>query len=102
MHHLVVDRTIPLVELIEWLAGFGADLVIEFVDRDDPMVQHLLRPGRSGRRVVRGRHGGGVGELFRSCHEGHVGVRHAGPVSRQDRARVGGDRIRMPGRVKDG
>ena len=43
MHHLVVDRTIPLVELIEWLAGFGADLVIEFVDRDDPMVQHLLR-----------------------------------------------------------
>ena len=43
MHHLVVDRTIPLVELIEWLAGFGADLVIEFVDRDDPMAQHLLR-----------------------------------------------------------
>ena len=43
MHHLVVDRTIPLIELIEWLVGFGADLVIEFVDRDDPMVQHLLR-----------------------------------------------------------
>lgn len=43
MHHLVVGRTIPLVELIEWLAEFGADLVIEFVDRDDPMVQHLLR-----------------------------------------------------------
>ena len=43
MYHLVVGRTIPLVELIEWLAEFGADLVIEFVDRDDPMVQHLLR-----------------------------------------------------------
>ena len=43
MHHLVVGRNIPLVELIEWLAGFGAELVIEFVDRDDPMVQHLLR-----------------------------------------------------------
>ena len=43
MYHLVVGRTVPLVELIEWLAEFGADLVIEFVDRDDPMVQHLLR-----------------------------------------------------------
>ena len=43
MHYLVVGRNIPLVELIEWLAGFGAELVIEFVDRDDPMVQHLLR-----------------------------------------------------------
>ena len=43
MHHLVVGRTVPLVELIEWLAEFGEDLVIEFVDRDDPMVQRLLR-----------------------------------------------------------
>ena len=43
IHHVVVGRNIPLVELIEWLAGFGAELVIEFVDRDDPMVQHLLR-----------------------------------------------------------
>ena len=43
MHHLVVGRNIPLDALIEWLAGFGADLVIEFVDRDDPRVQHLLR-----------------------------------------------------------
>ena len=43
MHHLVVGRNIPLVELIEWLAGFGAELVIEFVDRDDSMVQRLLR-----------------------------------------------------------
>ena len=43
MHHLVIGRNIPLVELIEWLAGFGAELVIEFVGRDDPMVRHLLR-----------------------------------------------------------
>ena len=43
MHHLVVGRNIPLADLIEWMAGFGADLVIEFVDRDDPKVQHLLR-----------------------------------------------------------
>jgi hypothetical protein len=43
MHHLVIGRNIPLVELIGWLAGFGAELVIEFVGRDDPMVRHLLR-----------------------------------------------------------
>lgn len=43
VHHLVIGRSIPLTELIAWLAGFGAELVIEFVDREDPMVQHLLR-----------------------------------------------------------
>ena len=43
IHHLVIGRSIPLVELIEWLAGFEAELIIEFVGRDDPMVQHLLR-----------------------------------------------------------
>ncbi len=43
MHHLVIGRNIPLDELIGWLAGFGAELVIEFVGRDDPMVRQLLR-----------------------------------------------------------
>ena len=42
MHHLVIGRNIPLAELIEWLAEFGADLVIEFVHRGDPMVDRLL------------------------------------------------------------
>ena len=43
IHHLVIGRNIPLSELIAWLAGFGADLIIEFVDRRDPMVNRLLR-----------------------------------------------------------
>ena len=34
---------IPLREFISWLASLGSDLVIEFVTRDDPMVQTLLR-----------------------------------------------------------
>ena len=50
VHHLVISRHIPLVELIEWLAGLGADLVIEFVTTDDPKVQHLLRH-RSGHDI---------------------------------------------------
>ena len=43
IHHLVIGRNIPLGELIAWLAGSGADLVIEFVGRADPMVERLLR-----------------------------------------------------------
>ena len=42
MHHVVIGRNIPLAELIGWLAGFKADLVIEFVHRGDPMVDRLL------------------------------------------------------------
>jgi ribosomal protein L11 methylase PrmA len=43
IHHLVLGANIPLSELIEWLAALGTNLIIEFVDRKDPMVQALLR-----------------------------------------------------------
>ena len=43
IHHLAISRNIPLPDLIEWLAGFKADLIIEFVAPDDPMVERLLR-----------------------------------------------------------
>ncbi|MDA1015944.1 MAG: class I SAM-dependent methyltransferase, partial [Planctomycetota bacterium] len=43
IHHLVITANVPLEDLIEWLAQLGSDLVIEFVCRDDPMVQTLLR-----------------------------------------------------------
>jgi SAM-dependent methyltransferase len=42
VHHLVIGCGIPLRELLEWLAGLGASLVIEFVDKTDPMVVQLL------------------------------------------------------------
>ena len=42
IHHLVIGANIPLRELVEWLAGLGAELVIEFVSKQDPMVQRLL------------------------------------------------------------
>ena len=51
MHHLVIGRNIPLAEMVEWFARFGADLVIEFVGLDDPMVKRLLR-NRTGQRMA--------------------------------------------------
>jgi hypothetical protein len=46
VHHLCIDAGIPLRELLAWLAGVGTELVIEFVERTDPMVQALLRNRR--------------------------------------------------------
>lgn len=43
IHHMVISANIPLHEFIHWLAGFKAAVIIEFVTRDDPMVQTLLR-----------------------------------------------------------
>jgi hypothetical protein len=50
IHHLVIGRNIPLADLMEWLAGFGADLVIEFVAPSDPMVQRLTT-NRGGQTI---------------------------------------------------
>jgi hypothetical protein len=50
MHHLVIGRNIPLAEMVEWFASFHADLVIEFVGLDDPMVKRLLR-NRAGQNI---------------------------------------------------
>jgi len=43
IHHLVITANIPLREVIDWFAGLGASLVIEFVTKEDPMVKELLR-----------------------------------------------------------
>lgn len=43
VHHLVISGNVPLPEVIEWLATLQSSLVIEFVSKDDPMVQRLLR-----------------------------------------------------------
>ena len=42
VHHVVITANIPLEEFIGWLAGLGTSVVIEFVGRDDEMVQTLL------------------------------------------------------------
>lgn len=42
IHHLVLGRNIPLEEVVDELASFGGDAVIEWVDRSDAMATRLL------------------------------------------------------------
>lgn len=42
IHHMVIQHNIPLKDFVNWLAGFNSSLIIEFVDREDPMVKRLL------------------------------------------------------------
>jgi hypothetical protein len=48
VHHLMISRTIPQRELVDWLADLGSELVVEFPDRDDVMVKRLLSRKREG------------------------------------------------------
>jgi hypothetical protein len=43
VHHLVIGANVLLTELLDWLAGLKSHLVIEYVDKADPMVRALLR-----------------------------------------------------------
>lgn len=43
IHHLVISANIPLPDAVDWLTSLGPYLVIEFVTKDDAMVQRLLR-----------------------------------------------------------
>lgn len=42
IHHIVISANIPLSSFIGWLADLGTSVVIEFVGREDEMVQALL------------------------------------------------------------
>jgi hypothetical protein len=48
VHHLIISRTIPQRELIDWFADLGSELVVEFPDPDDVQVQRLLARKREG------------------------------------------------------
>jgi SAM-dependent methyltransferase len=47
VHHLAIGRNVPFAELLGWLRSLGGRLVIEFADRDDPMVARLLQAKRA-------------------------------------------------------
>lgn len=42
IHHLVIGRNIPLPDVIDWLTGLAPHGVVEFVPKDDPMIQRML------------------------------------------------------------
>lgn len=42
VHHLAIGANVPLPSVLDWFASLGGALVVEFVDRDDPMVKRLL------------------------------------------------------------
>jgi ribosomal protein L11 methylase PrmA len=46
IHHLAIGRNVPLGFLSSYLAELGPALVIEFVPRGDPMVDHMLASRR--------------------------------------------------------
>jgi hypothetical protein len=46
VHHLVIGNNVPLPRLADVLARAGRRLVVEFVPREDPMVQQLLASRR--------------------------------------------------------
>ena len=46
VHHLAIGRNVPFEELVGWLSGLGARLVVEFAGREDPMVTRLLAAKR--------------------------------------------------------
>ena len=43
VHHLAVAKNVPLDYVVDWLTGLAGSGVIEFVQKDDPMVRELLR-----------------------------------------------------------
>jgi hypothetical protein len=48
LHHLSIGANVPVGELVDWLRSLGAALVVEFVAREDPMVERLLAAKREG------------------------------------------------------
>jgi len=48
VHHVCITGNVPVREFLDWLRELETALVIEFPDRDDPMVQRLLSGKRDG------------------------------------------------------
>lgn len=48
VHHMAIAANVPVREIVDWLAGLGGALIVEFPTREDPMVQTLLAPKRDG------------------------------------------------------
>ncbi len=43
VHHLSISANLPLADIVEWLASLDSAVIVEFVTKDDPQTQSLLR-----------------------------------------------------------
>lgn len=48
IHHVSIAGNVPVREYIDWLASLGTAVIIEFPEREDPMVKTLLGAKREG------------------------------------------------------
>ena len=46
LHHVAITGNVPVAEYVDWLRDLGGSVVIEFVRRNDPMVERLLAAKR--------------------------------------------------------
>ena len=42
IHHLAITANVPLPQIVDWMASFGARIVVEFVHTDDVQTKRLL------------------------------------------------------------
>lgn len=41
-HHMIISKNIPMDQYVDWLFSFASQGIVEFVPKNDPMVQELL------------------------------------------------------------
>lgn len=46
LHHVSITGNVPVRQFVEWIGSLGAEVVIEFMTREDPMVKRLLAAKR--------------------------------------------------------
>jgi hypothetical protein len=42
LHHIAITGNVPLPQIVDWMASFGARIVVEFVHTDDVQTKRLL------------------------------------------------------------
>lgn len=77
VHHLAITDSIPLEEVVAWLADFDAEVVLELPLPDDPMVQRLLSQKRQADlpRYSRERLEAALAQRFETLEVEQVGTR---------------------------
>ncbi|HSR67210.1 MAG TPA: methyltransferase [Acidobacteriota bacterium] len=92
VHHMVIGANIPLDEFIDWLASLNSSLIIEFVSKEDPMAQALLRNKPDQYRDYNQ-------ALFEECLRKHFRLRHRRVLTSGTRVLYLAERIRpsLPG-----